>query len=228
MTLPFKTSALFMFFAAPIFVFSSVPPAHAGTEGMASMPKIVEKKTRTVETDDAVDSEKGFGAEAPMVRMMNLMMVEGSGMEGMKMGNMKGSNSESSKNSSMEGMNMTLASAGETAPTSQSATQANAASQSEYLVEAKSSVSPPKAGLTVINVKVSDKATKKAISGIKLKAQVYMTSMDMGTEEPEVTDSGSGTYKLKAPFAMKGPWALKIIFPNNKVQVFNFDVQAAK
>jgi hypothetical protein len=210
MKLPFKTVALFVFLAIPILIFFNLAPAHGGTEGMVSMPKIVEKKTRTVEANDAADSEKGFGAEAPMVRMMNLMMVEGSGMEGMK---------------------MKVASAGETAPASHTPRSDNATtstSQSEYLVEAKSSVSPPKAGLTVITVKVLDKLTKKSISGLKLKAQVYMTSMDMGTEQPAITDLGGGAYQLKAPFAMKGPWAIKVIFPNKKEQIFNFDVQAPK
>lgn len=72
------------------FVFLGLGGLHAwaATEGMRDMPKITPSKTTTVKTKEegeALLRGRGFGAEEPKVRMMNLMMVEGSGMEGMDM-----------------------------------------------------------------------------------------------------------------------------------------------
>jgi hypothetical protein len=199
----------FLFAMILIFSIARFPIARAGTEGMPSMPMIVEKQTRTVGAKDDFDATKGFGDKAPMVRMMNLMMVEGSGMEGMKM-------------TSTEGQTAT---APATAPSATVAAP-TASATSKYLAEAKSAVTPPRAGTTLIHVWVKDAKTAQPVKGLKLKAQVYMTSMDMGTQEPAVTESKSGTYEVKAPFAMKGPWAVKILFPDHQSQVFNFDVQS--
>lgn len=57
----------------------------AGTEGMESMPIIAPKKVFVVQENQDLESQRGFGDQEPQVRMMNLMMVEGSGMEGMSM-----------------------------------------------------------------------------------------------------------------------------------------------
>ena len=73
-----------------IFLFLVAIPlsAHAGTEGMPGMPKIAPKKSYSVSSVDAseeLQEQRGFGDKEPEVRMMNLMMVGGSGMEGMTM-----------------------------------------------------------------------------------------------------------------------------------------------
>lgn len=61
-------------------------PAWAATQDMPSMPLIQPKKTTvvtTVEEGRALLRDRGFGAKEDEVEMMNLMMVEGSGVEGM-------------------------------------------------------------------------------------------------------------------------------------------------
>jgi hypothetical protein len=50
----------------------------------------------------------------------------------------------------------------------------------------------------------------------------------MGTEEPDVREVSNGKYQVKAPFAMRGPWALKLIFSGAKEKVFSFDVENKK
>src|SRR4051812_4447332 len=65
--------------------------AWSGEEGMPKMPLIQPKKTFTVSTQEAGENlleQRGYGDQEPMVRMMNLMMVGGSGYEGMDMGEM--------------------------------------------------------------------------------------------------------------------------------------------
>jgi hypothetical protein len=63
-------------------------PVQAGKEGMSGMPLIQPKRTYTIPTREAgeeLKAARGFGDQEPMVRMMNLMMVGGSGLEGMEM-----------------------------------------------------------------------------------------------------------------------------------------------
>ena len=64
----------------------SLNKSQAGSEGMKDLPLIKAGKIHTVDGSEDFESEKGFGDEEPMVKMMNLMMVEGSGYEGMSMG----------------------------------------------------------------------------------------------------------------------------------------------
>ena len=69
-------------------VFLLVASAHAAEEGMREMPKIVPKRSFVVETREQGNEmleNRGFGAQEPSVRMKNLMMVGGSGYEGMDM-----------------------------------------------------------------------------------------------------------------------------------------------
>ena len=175
----------------------------AGTEGIPSMPILKPKKTFTVKRSDDLESQKGFGDKAPMVRMMNLMMVEGSGMEGMDMNAVKVAQTKVLSHA-MEGMK------------ADKPIQYN----QKYDVELTSK-SLPKVGINSIEFEV--KKDQKNIEGLKLKAQVYMTSMDMGTEEPAVKEIKSGVYVVKAGFSMKGPWAVKIIFPDQTSNVLNFE-----
>ena len=60
----------------------------AAEEHMPQMPRIEPKKVFVVPSQDAGEAlleDRGFGEEEDQVRMMNLMMVEGSGFEGMDM-----------------------------------------------------------------------------------------------------------------------------------------------
>jgi hypothetical protein len=183
--------------------------AWAGTESMPSMPKINPKQVITVHGNEDFDSQKGFGEQAPMVRMMNLMMVEGSGMEGMS-------------------MDMAMAENENKAPTKQDTNRSDVMSESPYEFNVIGNPKSPKVGTNIIEITILDMKNKKPAKGLKLKAQVFMTSMDMGTEEPKVKEMAPGKYQVKAAFAMNGPWAVRLIFQNGSEKVFNFKVDAKK
>jgi hypothetical protein len=183
--------------------------AFATEQSMPSMPMIKEKRIFTVTPKDDLQAEQGFGDQEPQVKMMNLMMVEGSGMEGMSMDMSAGKQ---------------MADNGKTP---EDAANKNQKSEPPYLIDAKSSNSP-KVGNNAIEISVLNSSDKKPVKGLKLKAQVFMTSMDMGTEEPPVKELKNGNYEVKAPFAMKGPWAVKIIFPDQSAKTFNFNVNSGK
>jgi hypothetical protein len=166
-------------FLIPLF---STSVAFSGTDMMPSMPMMKEKKLHVVKSNEEgedLQDQRGFGDDAPKVRMMNLMMVEGSGYEGMDMSEMSAQDSKST---------------GTTDHTS------HAVQTPSSSLELKSF--QPKKGLNVIEF--------TAKPNLKFTAQVYMTSMDMGTETPRVKEVTPGKYQVKANFTMVGPWALKI------------------
>ena len=76
---------------------------------------------------------------------------------------------------------------------------------------------------TVVDAKLG-----KAATGLKIKAELSMTSMDMGTETPTVQETSPGHYRVKLVFAMNGPWALKILFPNGDEESVPLDVGTQK
>ncbi|MBS1963232.1 MAG: FixH family protein [Bdellovibrionales bacterium] len=195
----------------------------ADAESMKDMPLIKAKKIYTVQSSDAgndLQDNRGFGDKEPEVRMMNLMMVEGSGYEGMDMEEMKMSDSKKSesghKGHSMSGMHSgDMAMAGEK----------DAAAPNSYQIELVQSSSVAKVGANVYEFEIKDAKTGKTIPGLKPTAQVYMTSMDMGTETPRVKELKPGRYQAKAVFSMQGPWAIKIVTAHGE-KIFEF--QASK
>ncbi len=176
----------------------------AGVEGMPHMPSISAKKTYTVQsTDDgeSLQDQRGFGDQEGMVRMMNLMMVEGSGMEGMDM----------------------------TQTTMASSSEIPQSAQSElYVIQWKLNPESPRVGSNLLELTIQHKKDQKPAGGLKLKAFVAMTSMDMGTEEPKVKEVSPGKYQVKLPFSMQGPWAVRIRFPDGKETELSFDVGQSK
>jgi hypothetical protein len=201
----FKT----IFQTLPLLVVLFSAGVLASEQSMPSMPMIKEKRTFTVTTKDDLQDEKGFGDQEPQVKMMNLMMVEGSGMEGMSMDMKAGKQMTENEKMPAESANK------------------NQKLEPAYLVDVKSAALP-KVGNNSIEILVLNPKDKKPVKGLKLKAQVFMTSMDMGTDEPPVKESKNGTYEVKAPFAMKGPWAVRIIFPDQTEKTFNFNVNSGK
>jgi hypothetical protein len=163
----------------------------------AEMPRIQPKKTytvRTAEEGQVLLEQRGFGDQESQVRMMNLMMVEGSGLEGMDMSQAK----------SGDRVEHDLPGA--------------------YLIESKLNPPRPTVGSHQINLVVRHRRDQSPAPGLKLKAAVFMTSMDMGTENPSVKEVRPGEYQLKASFSMQGPWALKIVFSEGGEQTLRFDV----
>lgn len=186
---------------------------YSAEEGMKHMPQINAQKTYVIESnqkgEDILDG-RGFGDKEPIVRMMNLMMVEGSGYEGMDMAN---ASTKANGNSEMKHAHQM----NENEPKLQ-------AKNTAYKFEAKVAPGPAKVGANTIVIVIRDLKTGEPTHGLKPTAQVYMTSMDMGTETPRVREVAPGEYQVKATFSMKGPWAIKLSLPSEE-SVINFDVQ---
>ena len=76
------------------------PSAFSGSESMPSVSVAVPKRVYTISNPSEIDqlkTEQGFGIHAPAVKMMNLMMVRGSGYEGMDMSKMPETASQESR-----------------------------------------------------------------------------------------------------------------------------------
>jgi nitrogen fixation protein FixH len=158
-------------------------------EAMKDVPRLKEKQILTVTGKEDWSALTGFGADAGMAEMMTQMMVGGSGMEHMKMGPMK----PGMKMASMPGMPMGVG-----------------ASSGGMPVTVTLSQNPPIIGDNTLDVLVTD-AGGKPMTGLKLMASVAMTSMDMGTAKPKVTEGKDGHYAVTAAFSMKGPWQVTLM-----------------
>jgi hypothetical protein len=181
-------------------IFAQLPFAHADREEMSDMPILKPKATYAIPSQTAgetLSEQRGFGDQEPEVRMMNLMMVRGSGIEGMDMDQMK------------------MADAKKPTPKS---------SIVEETIEMIQASASGKVGANTYEFSIKD-ISGKALKGLKVKAQVYMLSMDMGTESPKVKETKPGVYQTKVNFSMGGPWALKIITPSSEKV---FEIQASK
>ena len=185
--------------------------AWSSEEGMPKMPLIQPKKTYLIPNEQAGEDlleNRGYGEREAMVRMMNLMMVTGSGYEGMDM--------------AMEGMSG-RPSAKKPVPPVPSPAEGQSAT---YDFAAKLAQEPAKVGVNLVVVSIQRKSDQKPAKGLQIKAQVSMTSMDMGTEEPKVREIAPGSYQVKAVFSMKGPWAVKLLLPEGAEKVLNFNAGA--
>ena len=227
----------------------------AGTGDMktAPMPELKEIGTYTATGDEDWAKQSGFGHNAGMVAMMNQMMVGGSGMEGMKMPAMHmkfdeqnyakpaaddadtpmaGMKMDAKKPDAapaapkpdapardikaMPGMNMDAAPKPGAAPASPAPVKITVAT-----------ISPPKSGDNPLLISVTD-AQGKAVTGAAITTSVAMTSMDMGTTHPAVTEKGGGQYAATINFSMAGPWRVKVkvTAPGQKPQTRAFDFSA--
>lgn len=71
----------------------SAPSTMKAEESMPNMPRIEPQRVYSVGTEQEGEDlleERGFGEQEPRVRMMNRMMVGGSGLENMDMGDRMG------------------------------------------------------------------------------------------------------------------------------------------
>lgn len=188
---------------------------YAGTEGMPNMPTIKAKQThvvKTTEDGETLRDERGFGDKEPEVKMMNLMMVEGSGYAGMDMSNgMKmAANDKSAPVMDMSGAEK------------KTGTMEMDEKTTSYDVKQSPTTKPPKTGVNALEFSVNDKQGKP-VKGLKIKSEVKMLSMDMGTENPRVKEVSPGKYQVKVSFSMQGPWGVTLIFPNGEQHTFDFN-----
>lgn len=193
----------------------------------ATVPELKETGTYTATGTEDWKKQAGFGRNAPMVGMMNQMMVGGSGMEGMKMAPMTmtfGENNyakpdASETDDSMAGMDMSGK------PGDAAKPDASAAAVPVRITAVMTSA--PKSGDNALTVSITD-AQGKPVAGAKITASVAMTSMDMGTTHPAVAGKGAGQYAATVNFSMAGPWrvTVKVAAPGQKVQTKAFDFLA--
>lgn len=175
----------------------------------SSRPQLREKATYAWTGNEEWDTRTGFGKLEPMVRMMILMMVGGSGMEGMK----------------MTPMDMVFNEANFTETGDQPMKEMSMSSSKELKVEA--TLEKPGVGDNDVSVTILT-PDGRPVEGAKIIAAVAMTSMDMGTTHPVVKDIGKGKYGLKANFSMMGPWRLTLAVSGTGMppSTYNFDFEA--
>ncbi len=205
-------------FSAICFLSLSIG-AWAVEESMPGMPRIVPKRTYKVETVEQGESlleERGYGDQEPIVRMMNLMMVGGSGYEGMDMSQM--SSGAPATPDHVHGHTK----AGPAIPNVPAPAEGQTGT---YEVQTRISPDSPRVGTNVLDIVVQTKNTAMPARGLKIKAQVSMTSMDMGIEMPKVKEISPGKYRAKVTFSMAGPWAVKLSLPEGGEKVLTFNVK---
>jgi len=225
------------------------PADSGGTSSMGSMdmktatvPELKEKGTYTATGDENWEKQTGFGHNAGMVAMMNQMMVGGSGMEGMKMPAMTMKFDEQNyakpeaddADTTMPGMDMSgKAAEKKSGPGSMAGMDMSAPTPPGTPLAAApvkitmTTASAPKAGDNPLTISITD-AQGKPVTGAAVTTSVAMTSMDMGTTHPAVTEKGSGQYAATVNFSMAGPWRItvKAAAPGRKPQTKAFDFSA--
>jgi hypothetical protein len=175
--------------------------ALAAEEGMPRMPKIAPKKIFPIESTEQGNTlleQRGFGDQEPAVRMMNLMMVGGSRYEGMSM---EQSSASSTSPAPAEGQTAT------------------------YDIQSLIHPEPPHVGANILDIDVHVKNGGAPARGLKITAHVYMTSMNMGTEELSLRAVSPGKYQAKVSFSMAGVWAVKILLPEGGEKTLTFNVK---
>lgn len=164
--------------------------AMAMGQSAPSVPQLKERTAYAWTADADYATRTGFGKLEPMVRMMMLMMVTGSGMEGMKMPPMDMVFGDS---------NFTEDAAKEAPPTSFKPSD-------DLKVEAR--LDQARVGDNTITITLT-KPGGGPVTGAKVEASVSMSGMDMGVTHPAVKEIG-GKYVVKAKFGMAGAWRLSL------------------
>ncbi|HET6381806.1 MAG TPA: FixH family protein [Armatimonadota bacterium] len=160
------------------------------------VPVLQPERVFTVTGGQDWKATSGFGHNAPMVKMMNLMMVEGAGMGKMKMAPMK-------LNFGPENFAVSASSPASSVPASGDA----AVDASSLKITAV--LPQPKVGDNDLNIIVTD-AKGAPVTGATVSTSVAMTSMDMGTTHPAAKEMGGGHYSASVNFSMAGPWRVEV------------------
>ena len=233
----------------------------------ATIPELKETGTYTATGEENWKMQTGFGHNAPMVGMMNQMMVGGSGAEGMKMAPMDmkfgdanytkpdasdvddsmagmdmggkgksadaGKSGDKSKSGDMAGMDMSSKSGNAAKPGDMTGMKMDDPKAGDMPASAPATIkaataSAPKAGDNSLTITVTD-TQGKPVTGVAITATVAMTSMDMGTTHPAVTEKGAGQYVSTVNFSMAGPWRVKVKVTQSgqkpQIKVFDFDAK---
>ncbi|MBI1756447.1 MAG: FixH family protein [Fimbriimonas ginsengisoli] len=175
----------------------------------ASLPQLKEKASYAWTGNEDWETRTGFGKLEPMVRMMLLMMVGGSGMEGMKMAPMDMVFSDA--NFTEEGVKP----------------EADAPDVGSKALKVEAKLDKASVGDNNISIIITTPGGAP-VTGVRFVASVSMTSMDMGTSHPAVQEIGKGKYAVKATFTMIGPWRLSLVVTatNMPPSTYTFDFEA--
>lgn len=176
----------------------------SGMEGM-KMPamnmKFDEKNYAKPEGDDATDAGDMAGMDMSGGKTPAKPEGKPAPMPGMDM---------SGKDS---GMKMNALASASPAPTASATPPAPSAPSpipaAPVPLTVTAAINTPKAGDNALQITITD-AQGKPITGAKITTSVAMTSMDMGTTHPAVTEKGNGQYTTTANFSMTGPWRVKV------------------
>jgi hypothetical protein len=187
-------------------------PVIRNGEAMEAMPMIKPKRIYTVTGKEDFEAIMGYGRQESMVAMMNLMMVEGSDMEGMEMEpmTMAVNNDDPLDPKNIEKYKKGVKVEADQAMHAGHPMKMPMAQEKALSVKAEVQPNPPIVGENRIIFSVSAPGSGQRIADAKLKAKVEMTSMDMGSEEPEVKRLPDGGYEVKVRFTMKGPWRVHV------------------
>lgn len=176
---------------------------------MHALPRLKERAVIPVTGNEDWKVRTGFGQNAPMVGMMIQMMVEGSGMDHMKMAPMKmdfgSENWTGEGDQAMAGMEM-----GGGNGAGMNMGSAPAPASLTVLADAAIAPNSPVVGNNTLDLVLKDPATGQPLAGLKMTATVTMTTMDMGTFHPRVQDLGQGRYRTVVNFNMAGPWRVAL------------------
>ena len=200
----------------------------------ATIPELKETGTYTATGNENWKMQTGFGHNAPMVAMMNQMMVGGSGGEGMKMAPMtmkfgKQNFAKPDASDGMAGMDMGGKPADKTASqdNSMAGMKMDAPAVSAPVTITAATTFAPKAGDNPLTLSVTD-AQGKPVTRAVINASVVMVTMDMGTTHPAFKDMGDGKYEATVNFGMAGSWRMlvKVAAPGQNPQMKSFDFNA--
>lgn len=181
-------------------------------EAMEAMPMIEPKRIYTVTGKEDFEAIMGYGRLEKMVAMMNLMMVEGSGMEGMEMEPMT---MAVNNDDPLDPKNIEKYKKGakvETDHAMHTGHQMKMPMTQERALSIKAEVqpNPPIVGENRIVFSIAAPGSDQRIADAKIKAKVEMTSMDMGSEMSDAKSLPDGRYEIKVRFTMQGPWRVRL------------------
>lgn len=188
---PNKLSIMTLFFLVHL--------AANADEGMRAMKVLQPLKTQTVTQDMDLESTRGFGDSEGEARMMSLMMVEGSGYEGMDMSSVA-QGADHASHSIQVAMN--------------EPDKKKAASSLSY----EFSPNPPVARKTV-TLKLTFRDLPK-----EPHLKYEMETMDMGVDEAKVKKE-SGAFAASLKFSMSGPWKISVYDKDKLIEAISVVVK---
>lgn len=98
------------------------------------------------------------------------------------------------------------------------------------LVEQEISPQPPKVGPAVFNLRLSDAASSKPLSGARVRLEGNMTHAGMTPVFADATEGEPGRYRATLDFTMGGDWVVTVraALPDGRKVERQFDVKGVR